>query len=164
MKNSNDTIGNRTRDLPTCSAVPQPTAPPRAPIYQYTHLISLRFEANEVPTVLVSFPCGATTKIGSGLPRFEVSRSHTIRHKHAHTHSHTHLVGVLWTSDHLVAEAAIHTTHNKHNRRTSMHTMGFEPAIPLIKQPHFFSNDPTATEICTFPPSFSYIQLSWDKL
>ena len=31
MKNSNDTIGNRTRDLPTCSAVPQPTAPPRAP-------------------------------------------------------------------------------------------------------------------------------------
>jgi len=31
MKNSNDTIGNRTRDLPTFSAVPQPTAPPRAP-------------------------------------------------------------------------------------------------------------------------------------
>jgi hypothetical protein len=31
MKNSIDTIGNRTRDLPTCSAVPQPTAPPRAP-------------------------------------------------------------------------------------------------------------------------------------
>ena len=31
MKNSNDTTGNRTRDLPTCSAVPQPTVPPRAP-------------------------------------------------------------------------------------------------------------------------------------
>jgi len=31
MKNSNDTIGNRTRDIPACSAVPQPTAPPRAP-------------------------------------------------------------------------------------------------------------------------------------
>jgi len=30
MKNSNDTIRNRTRD-PACSAVPQPTAPPRAP-------------------------------------------------------------------------------------------------------------------------------------
>ena len=26
----NDTIGNRTRDLAACSAVPQPTAPPRA--------------------------------------------------------------------------------------------------------------------------------------
>jgi hypothetical protein len=31
MKNSNDTIGNRTRDPAACSAVPQPTAPPRAP-------------------------------------------------------------------------------------------------------------------------------------
>jgi hypothetical protein len=27
MKNSNDTIGNRTRDIPACSAVPQLTAP-----------------------------------------------------------------------------------------------------------------------------------------
>ena len=26
MKNSNDTIGNRTRDLPACNTVPQPTA------------------------------------------------------------------------------------------------------------------------------------------
>jgi len=31
MKNSNDTIGNRKRDLPTCSAVPQPNVLPRAP-------------------------------------------------------------------------------------------------------------------------------------
>jgi hypothetical protein len=31
MKNSNDTIGNGTRDLAACSAVPQPTAPPRTP-------------------------------------------------------------------------------------------------------------------------------------
>jgi hypothetical protein len=30
-KYSYDTIGNRTRDLPVCSAVPQPTAPPPAP-------------------------------------------------------------------------------------------------------------------------------------
>jgi hypothetical protein len=34
MKKSNDTIGNRTRDLPACSVVPQPTAPPRAPNLQ----------------------------------------------------------------------------------------------------------------------------------
>jgi len=33
MKNSNDIIVNRTRDLPACSAVPQPTAPPRACVY-----------------------------------------------------------------------------------------------------------------------------------
>jgi hypothetical protein len=29
MENSSDTIGNRTRDLMACSAVRQPTAPPR---------------------------------------------------------------------------------------------------------------------------------------
>ena len=41
MKNSSDTIGNRTRDLPACSAVLQPTAPPRAPyIYIYIYDIS----------------------------------------------------------------------------------------------------------------------------
>jgi hypothetical protein len=31
VKNSNCPIGNRTHDLPACSAVPQPTAPPCAP-------------------------------------------------------------------------------------------------------------------------------------
>ena len=31
MKNSNDTIGDRTRELPACSAVPHPTASPRIP-------------------------------------------------------------------------------------------------------------------------------------
>jgi hypothetical protein len=31
MKNSNDTIRDRTRDLPACSMVSQPTALPRAP-------------------------------------------------------------------------------------------------------------------------------------
>jgi hypothetical protein len=31
MKNSSDTIGNRIRDLPACSAEPQSTAPPRTP-------------------------------------------------------------------------------------------------------------------------------------
>ena len=29
VKNSNDTLGNRNRDLPACTAVPQPSAPPR---------------------------------------------------------------------------------------------------------------------------------------
>jgi hypothetical protein len=35
MKHSNYTIGNRTRDLPTCCAVPQLTAPLRAPVVHY---------------------------------------------------------------------------------------------------------------------------------
>jgi len=40
MRNSNDAIKNRTRDLPTCSTVPQSTAPPRAPYV-------IRHDANE---------------------------------------------------------------------------------------------------------------------
>jgi hypothetical protein len=32
MKNVKDHIGNKTRDLPACSAVPQPTALPGTPI------------------------------------------------------------------------------------------------------------------------------------
>ena len=34
MRNSNDTIGNRTRDLPAYSAMTQPTAPPSTPTYK----------------------------------------------------------------------------------------------------------------------------------
>ena len=42
MKNSNDTIENTTRDFPDCSAVPQPTATPRDPIYTYPVYIYIR--------------------------------------------------------------------------------------------------------------------------
>jgi len=31
MENPNDAVGNRTRDLQACSAVPRPTAQPRTP-------------------------------------------------------------------------------------------------------------------------------------
>jgi hypothetical protein len=34
MKDSNDTIENRFRNLTVCSAVPQPNAPPRATVYR----------------------------------------------------------------------------------------------------------------------------------
>jgi hypothetical protein len=43
MKNSSDKIGNRTRDHPGYSAVPQPNAPPGAPSnVQYSILLILR--------------------------------------------------------------------------------------------------------------------------
>ena len=38
MKDSNDTIGNRNRYLPACSAVPQPTATARTPVSQSAEL------------------------------------------------------------------------------------------------------------------------------
>jgi hypothetical protein len=40
MKKSNDTIGNRTRDFPDGSAVPQPTAPPRTVQYEMCFLLT----------------------------------------------------------------------------------------------------------------------------
>ena len=40
MKNSSDTIAIPTRDLPACSAVPQPTAPPRTPFTTTTTTIT----------------------------------------------------------------------------------------------------------------------------
>ena len=53
MKNSNDAIGNRTRDLAACSAVPEPTAPPGAP---QTSLRSVKISTSNPPNQLSS--CG----------------------------------------------------------------------------------------------------------
>jgi len=39
MKNSNDTIENRARDLPACRAETQPTAPPRVAVEQLVELV-----------------------------------------------------------------------------------------------------------------------------
>jgi hypothetical protein len=46
MKISDDNIGDRTRYLPACSAVPQQTSPPRVPpnIYIYINLFQNIFE------------------------------------------------------------------------------------------------------------------------
>jgi len=43
MRNPNNKIGNRTRDLPTFSAVPQPTAPPRTPRKKLQVLLLILF-------------------------------------------------------------------------------------------------------------------------
>jgi hypothetical protein len=57
MKNSKDTIGNRTRDLPVCSAVPQSTAPPRAPpVYGiYEMIITCEHTYIYIPVYLRSY-------------------------------------------------------------------------------------------------------------
>jgi hypothetical protein len=39
MKNCNDTIEHRNRDLPTCKTVPQQTAPPLATGYQIIKIL-----------------------------------------------------------------------------------------------------------------------------
>jgi hypothetical protein len=50
MKNSSDTIGNRTRDLPAFSTVPQTTAPPAA-----CHLNGLILTFNHILSRIKSF-------------------------------------------------------------------------------------------------------------
>ena len=62
MKNSNDTIGNLTRDLPACSAVSRPTAPNkilyavtlRPVLLQESHIISQHTVPPDVIYVLCS--------------------------------------------------------------------------------------------------------------
>jgi hypothetical protein len=50
-------------------------------------------------------------------------------------------------NDQLVAEDATYTTHNKHKRRTSMPSTGFEPAIPAIQWPQTYALERTATGV-----------------
>ena len=84
-----------------------------------------------VPPRFYLFLLEIQLSLGLGRLITEVSRSHTIRHTQ-HTHT-AHSVGLLWTSDHLVAEAATNTTHNNHKGRTSTPSAGHEPAILEIK-------------------------------
>ena len=63
MKNSNDIIGYRTRELPTCSAVTQPTALPRAPLlltYLLNYLLTyvLTYLLTSWSRVLLEKPTG----------------------------------------------------------------------------------------------------------
>jgi len=92
----------------------------------------------------------------------DVTRSQAIRHIHTHTHTHTHTVGLLWTSDQLVAEAATYTTHYKHKRRTSVPSAGLEPTILAIKRLQIYTLDRTATGIGVELYCLSYISSCHD--
>jgi len=54
MKNPNDNTGNRTRNLSACSAVPQPTAPPRTFILEVPHTVHQQKNENIIPNGLRS--------------------------------------------------------------------------------------------------------------
>jgi len=55
MKKSDDIIGNRTLDLSACSAVPQPTAPPRA-LKKYTEKHKNLEECGPFPRLCGFYP------------------------------------------------------------------------------------------------------------
>ena len=54
-------------------------------------------------------------------------------------------VGLLCTSDQLVAETSTCTTHNTHNTQTSMPPEGFEPTISAGERPQTYALDRAAT-------------------
>ena len=71
MQQSNDTIENRTRDLPACSAVSQPTALPRIVQYIRSH--------KRTDQLLASGPCENLTvsfriiKLTRGVHRLQIA-------------------------------------------------------------------------------------------
>ena len=71
------------------------------------------------------FPVALRPKAGHGLLILEVSRSHT--HNDA-----SQSVGLLWTSDHCVAETSDYT---QHLIQTSTSPVGFEPTISAGERP-----------------------------
>jgi len=79
MKNSNDTTGNRNRDLPACSAVPQPTALPRFPsIYYVLSINSFLHVSAQLPSSgsynnVVKTYSNKTVLQSSSIPNVQIS-------------------------------------------------------------------------------------------
>jgi hypothetical protein len=92
-------------------------------------------------TLPYTFFCGPTFQIDPGPP---YGWGFYTAHSKTHTHTHTHPIRLLATSIQNVSEAATYTTHNQHNKRTSMPSAGFEPAIPKIKRLNTYALDRTA--------------------
>jgi len=78
MKNSSDTIGNQTRDLPTCSVVPQPTALPRAPHTMCLYLNFSRQISEKVSNIKFhENPSNGSTLFRSERPTERLDESNT---------------------------------------------------------------------------------------
>jgi len=59
MKNSNDAVRNRTRDLPACSAVPQATVLPHAPSVHVWETLLFKGKGKVIPLQACSGPEGS---------------------------------------------------------------------------------------------------------
>jgi len=121
MKKSNDTIGNRTRDLPTCSAVPQPTALPRAPkTFVEPYIMVLIEHLVHTCQIVERFERGHThiytihthTHIGT----YTHARAHTHTHRHTHRHTQPHTGTRARTHAHARARAHTHTHTHTHTQ------------------------------------------------
>jgi hypothetical protein len=87
------------------------------------------------------FPHDATDPSGSGTPHY---RGFTI------TLRHTTLGGTPLDEGPARRRDLYLTTHNTHNRQTSMPPAGFEPTIPVSERPQTHALDRTATGIGSY--------------
>jgi hypothetical protein len=74
--------------------------------------------------------------------------------------SHTQPVGLLCTSDQIVAVAATYTKQNKYNRRTSMPSTEFEPTTASTELPQTYVIDRTGAVIGWLSICMSSIHIS----
>jgi len=72
---------------------------------------------------------------------------HTYTPTHNYTYTPTHNIGFICKSGQLIAEAATCTAHSEYKSWMSVHSAGFEPAIPTVSQLQTYSLGRTATEI-----------------
>ena len=82
--------------------------------------------------------CGATAQIGARSPQLRF-----LHHTQFHTHANS--VGLLGTSDQLVAEAATYTTNTTNEYPLAL--AGFENMIPAMKRLQTYALDRRATGI-----------------
>ena len=88
MKNSNDMIGNRTRDLPAGSAVPQPTAPQGATNQQIPRRILLTYHTayhnyhKSKPTLICQTYFSVSVCYQQQIPRFYFGVTRKVSHFH----------------------------------------------------------------------------------
>jgi hypothetical protein len=105
-----------------------------------------------IPNIILLFLRSNTPKSGPGHFIFEVSISHsrartnTHTHTHTHTHAHTHTPSKTPLNERSARFMGSYL-HNRHNRRTSMFSTGFKPAIPAIQRLQTYALDRTATKI-----------------
>ena len=76
--------------------------------------------------------------------------AHTRERARTHAIRPTQDLSLLWTNDRFVERACTYKTHNKHKRRTSKSSVGFEPAFPAAKRFQPYTLDRTAPRISWF--------------
>jgi hypothetical protein len=102
---------------------------------------------------LFFFPNGSTAPWGPMQPNFSRLHDHTFRHT---------TIGRTPLDEGPARRRDLYlTTHNTHNRQTSMPPAGFEPIIPVSERPQTRALDRAATGIGLSMVMHEYFKLHW---